>query len=210
MEKSRIKLIIAQQRRDELRDKIYQCMLIGLISVFIWQVGAFILTPTTITIVNPVSADMVQAVSPADKDNASELSLGYQGNGAIQTPDVVDMIRKSFPNAPELAVAVAQSESKLDVSAESWCDRTKDNRAFSIGIFQINISVHELEGVKCYEAFNGKNKKAVVINEELYQKCIQMAKNPEISIKKAKQIYDQSGSFKQWGGFTSGGYKKFL
>jgi len=82
------------------------------------------------------------------------------------------------------------------------------NDAASIGLFQINISVHNVDGLPCRNAFNreytaaiGKDKtKCWVINRSLYDQCVAAAKVPSKNIAVAKKIFsDSKNSWRQWG-----------
>ena len=120
------------------------------------------------------------------------------------------LIAEAFPENPEIMVAIAKAESGMNPRAQSTIDRMADGRAFSHGLFQINLTVSEIAGVKCHEAFHGKNYKAKVINEELFTKCIVLAHNAKYSIGTAREKYDERGNFTAWGAYTSGAYKRHL
>ena len=115
--------------------------------------------------------------------------------------DVIGMIRGNFPDNAEVAIKLAHAESGLKADTESWIDKTADGHSFSIGLMQINLTQHNLGEVDCTKAFTGKNYKAVVINKDLYNKCVELAKDPEINLKKAKEIYDRSG-WNAWGAYN--------
>lgn len=135
------------------------------------------------------------------KNNAVNTEVTNEGS-------LSQKILKEF-NGDKVALAVAKAESGMNPKAESTTDIMADGRPFSVGLYQINLTQHELEGKKCYAAFDGRNKNARVINEELYEKCIDLASNPKIAIKKAKEIHSGSGWY-AWGVFTNKSYKKFL
>lgn len=92
-------------------------------------------------------------------------------------------IRKAFPENPDLAVAIAKAESGENLNAKAYNPESHGKCNGSYGVFQI-ACVHE------------KNTK------ELY--------DPMVNIKKARAIYLKNHSWNAWGGYTSGGYKKFL
>ncbi|MCI0532638.1 pilin [bacterium] len=97
------------------------------------------------------------------------------------------------------AAQVCWAESGGVATKESDSDRMADDRPFSIGLFQINLTVHEIGGLDCPSAFNGKNYDAVVINESLYLQCVTAAKNATTNINKACELYGQSG-WQPWSG----------
>lgn len=126
-------------------------------------------------------------------------------------PTIEDKIKSIFHEQPEIAVAVAKIESgkRLNPSTKSTTDLMKDGRPFSIGLMQINLTWHILNGVDCSKAFTGKDYKAVVTDESLYEKCVELASNPDTNLETARKIYNKYG-FNAWGAYTNGSYKRNL
>lgn len=125
--------------------------------------------------------------------------------------EVVRMIEETFPEEKEIAVAVVKSESGLDPKRHSGTDRMADGRAFSIGLMQINLTVHKVGGKDCYKAFSGRDYAARVVDEDLYQECVKLAEDPHVNIATGRGIYERSGdNFGKWGGFTNNSYMKHL
>ena len=87
-----------------------------------------------------------------------------------------------WPEQPEIAIAVAKAESELYPRASNWGDNHRTCKG-SFGIFQIGC-IHGSE------------------IEDLY--------NPEYNIKKARQIYDDDGSWQPWGAYSNGSYLAHL
>jgi len=102
-------------------------------------------------------------------------------------------------------VAIARAESGLDPEKESDTDRMADGRAFSVGVFQVNLTWHKVGGLNCPDAFEGKDYHAVVVDEDLYQSCVLAAKDPVKNIEASIRI-----PLHHWGAFTNNSYKKFL
>lgn len=119
-------------------------------------------------------------------------------------------ISKAFPEAPDVMIAIAKAESGMNPSAPSTTDKMADGRAFSHGLFQINLTVSKVAGVKCNEAFQGRDYKAKVINEDLFEKCVRLAHDVDTNIEVARAKYEGRGNFTAWGAYTSGAYKKFM
>lgn len=115
-----------------------------------------------------------------------------------------EMIAQAFSD-PRTAIAIAKSESGLNPQTESKWDRMKDGRAFSIGLFQINLTWHKVDGLNCPTAFQGKNYGARVVNEELYQECVSRAKDPQKNIDAAKRL-----PFTHWSVYNDNSYLKNL
>ena len=87
----------------------------------------------------------------------------------------------------------------------SRTDRTADKQAFSVGLFQINLTVHDLEGcgpsgstLKCTSAFNGTNYKATVSNTTLYKQCVAAAADGACANRNAQRIQQSRGSWQDW------------
>jgi len=100
---------------------------------------------------------------------------------------VKSLIRKWFPEEPDVAVAVAMAESQLVPTASNWKDSHRGCNG-SFGIFQI-ACIHDSR-------------------DELY--------DVEYNIKRAREIYDTIGRdgkpvhWKPWGAYTDGRYLAYL
>lgn len=144
--------------------------------------------------------------STAQPETQDEVEGGVLVQGEIERKIV-----EAFPGQERIALAVAKSESGLNPSTHSMTDRMADGRPFSIGLMQINLTVHKVGGKDCYKAFSGRDYKAKVVNEELYQECVRLAEDAEVNLATAKGIWERSGkNFGKWGGYTSGGYLKHM
>ena len=105
--------------------------------------------------------------------------------------------------------AIIMAESGGDPRKESETDVTADGYAFSIGLAQVNITYHRIDGLDCPSAFNGHNYSATVKNKKLYTQCVERAKDPVVGAQKAKEIYKSSG-YGAWGAFLNGSYLRFM
>jgi hypothetical protein len=82
--------------------------------------------------------------------------------------------------------------------AYSTTDITKDGKPFSIGLFQINLTVHDL-GMNCTSAFSGKNYSATIVDTDLYNKCVTKAQDASYNTSYACQLYkNRGGNFNDW------------
>lgn len=80
------------------------------------------------------------------------------------------------------------------------------------GLFQINITVHKVNGLDCPKAFSNGwtcSKGCTVVNPDLYNKCVSAVKNPQYNTAVACDIYSSSinarkPGFQQWGNDASG------
>ncbi len=131
---------------------------------------------------------------------------------ASSDESIESQIKEAFPEGDRVtAAAIAYAESHHNPVKASESDLMPDGRPFSVGLFQINLTWHELAGTDCSKAFKGKNYKAVVVDEILYAKCVQLAQDPKVNIQTASSIYQRSGSsFGQWTTFVKGDYKRFV
>lgn len=91
------------------------------------------------------------------------------------------MIRQTFPEQADIAVAVAMAESGLYPRALNAKDSHSGCKG-SYGIFQIGC-LHEDNPQVLYDV--------------------------EYNIKRAREIYDQNG-WQPWGAYTSGKYLKYM
>ncbi len=107
---------------------------------------------------------------------------------------------------------IAQRESSCDPGRASQSDVTADNRSFSWGMYQINISVNPVscpngQKLNCPQAFNGKNYKATVADQELYAQCVSAAQNIECNTYTAQQLLNNTpNGIRNWSTAGACGY----
>lgn len=166
--------------------------------------------PAKTEILSPAGQAENHTVEEGSSMEAGDAGGTLQNQRSDASVSIEELIREYFPENHELATAIFTHESQLLPDNESWIDRTADGHAFSIGIGQVNLTQHEIAGVKCREAFKGKNKHAIVINQELYEKCKELAKDPRLNLEKCREIYEERQNFSAWGSYTSGAYKEYL
>jgi hypothetical protein len=191
-----------------LRTKIALALILGLVGGACWvytiqttaKALASALEPKKMVYDNSQTLERLK-IAEAKQSEAEEIP---------ETP-LTEKIKKAFPEHSAIALAVAQAESGLEPTKESDTDRMRDGRAFSFGLFQINITVHKLAGLDCPSAFSGKDYEAKVVNEAIYKACADLAKDVDVNIETAKGIYGRSGKgFGRWGAFTNGSYLKYM
>lgn len=155
--------------------------------------------------------DLVQTSSKVGIDPmVVRLEEEEKASSPLAKAGIEDKIKAAFPHSPEVALAIAKAESGLDVNKPSSVDITKDGHVFSWGLFQLNLTVTNINGVACNEAFEGRNSKAVVKDKKLFEKCVKLATDPELNIKVAVQKYERRGNYTAWGSFTNKSYLRFL
>lgn len=155
---------------------------------------------------------------------------GGGGGCTVQTDGAcsVDALTPVFGDAASQASQICSAESASDPNNESRVDRiVPTGESFSIGLFQINMTVHDLTAPACKAlnggnpldcsqadtavigppltppAFTGRNYSARITNSALYAACVAALKNPACNIQTAKQIYiaggeDGPNTFSQW------------
>jgi hypothetical protein len=100
---------------------------------------------------------------------------------------------------------IAQGESSCNPNLGSRVDQTADQQAFSYGLYQVNMTVHNVSctnfnggaTVNCPQAFSGRNYGARVINSDLYNQCREMLQNADCNTQMAQRIFQQQG-FNAW------------
>lgn len=107
------------------------------------------------------------------------------------------------------AARIAGAESGCNSRAESRTDTTTDGRTYSVGTWQINLSVHPIncggQSLNCPSAFreagtrNRYNvREKVVVNESLYLRCVEAAKDPACNNQIAAGLASRSGDMGDW------------
>lgn len=107
------------------------------------------------------------------------------------------------------AARIIGAESSCDPSARSRTDTTTDGRSYSIGIWQINLAVHNLscsgQTLNCPDAFEPagtRNRYNVreyrIVNESLYNRCAVLAAQPACNHAKAAELANRSGDMGDW------------
>jgi hypothetical protein len=140
---------------------------------------------------------------------------GGAGSCTVPTsgPCSVAKLEPTFGSVASQAAQICTAESTANPQKLSGSDRMDDGRAYSVGLFQINLTNsfnYKVNGQKCDNAFTkpcqspnvvtsgsqiGKCHTAV-IDERLYQGCVAAAQNPAINIQAAKALYD--GDWGRW------------
>lgn len=79
------------------------------------------------------------------------------------------------------------------VSGSDYMHNDPQHRAFSFGLFQINLTYHSVAGLNCPSAFTGKNYTARVKDEALYARCVAAAKTASANIAEAVATNKRTG-----------------
>ncbi len=100
-------------------------------------------------------------------------------SGGMCTPNPT-----AFGSRANLMSCICGAESAGIVNRESGVDVMPDGRAFSYGLYQINLTANEVRcpgqsPLPCPSAFSGRNYSARVINEPLFQACVAAAKRQD-------------------------------
>lgn len=97
-----------------------------------------------------------------------------------------------------MAAGICQGESGGNPLLGSKVDRCKDGNSFSWGLFQINLTVHDI-GLGCTKAFSAKNYKCTVVDRELYNKCVARAQDSAFNMQYAATLSRGGSNWGQWG-----------
>lgn len=125
------------------------------------------------------------------------------GNGTCTAPQsgdcsVASLQNTCFGSNATQASSICGAESGGSSSALSGSDKTKDGKSFSVGLFQINLTVNDINGMGCPSAFSGKNYDATVINQSLYDKCVTAAQDPATNIATACSLGSNGSNWQPW------------
>lgn len=131
--------------------------------------------------------EITDASNPCSVQNMKKFVQG-KGDGKVD-PDLWAQ-QASAICARESLGGKANIASSVDI-----CTGKGRQDPVSFGLFQINISAHDIGGKKCTSAFNKMyTKKSMapscyVENRSLYDECVALAKNPSVNIEAMWNIY---------------------
>jgi len=109
-----------------------------------------------------------------------------------------ELVGRYFPEQVGNAQCVIGGESTCGAGLVSTTDtmRNDGGRAFSFGPTQINLTVHPVIGcgerLNCPDAFRGQDYGAVVIDEDLYQRCAAAVQDLDCGLTNSRRIYDDA------------------
>lgn len=141
-------------------------------------------------------------------------SCTVMSSGACSTAVLAN---SCFANRATEAAKICNLESRGgDPAAKSGSDRLNGGSgpSYSVGLWQINLTVHEVNGLKCPQAFTmkcGPGNDSLIGSskpgacraeikpgmERLYQQCVAAAQNPAHNTAVACRLYNESG-FQPW------------
>ncbi len=136
------------------------------------------------------------------------------GNGqctpVVSGPASVASLQSTcFGGDAQQASSISEAESGGQATEVSRTDICADGNSVSIGLFQINLTNHPINGLNCPAAFSSEysasNKTCIVVNQALYQSCVTAAENPAYNIAEACVISNNGASWTQWGSHTKCG-----
>jgi hypothetical protein len=96
------------------------------------------------------------------------------------------------------ASSICNKESGGGSGALSVSDKCKTGESFSVGLFQINLTVHKVGGLDCPSAFSAKNYACTVANQALYNQCVQAAQDPATNISAACVVGNNGSNWSPW------------
>ncbi len=144
---------------------------------------------------------------------------GGGGNGTCspaQSGDcsVANLQNTCFGSNAEQASSICMGESGGNATIPSGTDKCANGGdSVSIGLFQINLTNHQVGGLNCPSAFSGgaytaQNHNCKVENRDLYNQCVAAAGNPANNINAACAIGSNGAHWGQWGANGKCGFNK--
>lgn len=122
-----------------------------------------------------------------------------------------EVLSRYFGPVAGQAACIIKEESVCGAALASTVDvLSSDGRAFSWGAMQINLTWNHLIGCTgdynpsgapmiCTDAFNGRNYSAVVIDEDLYERCVDAALDMDCNLRNGDRLHRESGnSWRLW------------
>lgn len=165
-------------RRDRIRTKIQQYILLAVMTIFVYQELVAIFTPYKFTITNPA---VVTADAEASGIGSSALNVEHVGEATPQQSDIETIIRKEFGDQAEEALKVFTCESQLqhDRIGDESLTFIHNGQVYgrSIGIAQIRTGGIEK---------NGK----IWVRSENVKEFEEQMKDPKKNIEMAKKIHN--------------------
>ena len=131
----------------------------------------------------PITYVKVAEAQEVEQEQVALIRVVYDKAG------IERLIRETFPEEPNTAVAIAKCESGLNADIQSH-HTLSYGREQSFGVFQIHARDHD--------------KTAKRLGFEDYRTDV------EDNIAMARFLYDSRGNFRDWTCYNSGGYKRHL
>ncbi len=115
----------------------------------------------------------------------------------------VENLSSFFGDNAEKASIICNAESGGNPLSASNSDRCKTGETFSFGLFQINLTQHNLSGLTCAHnqsgsPFTAANYACTIKNSELYGKCAAAAKTARVNIEYAVKLSNGGSNWSQW------------
>jgi hypothetical protein len=178
----------------------------GIIIDALWGIVAAMGAYLFLYVINP---DLTRIEINFARVNVEETEGTPMGTkGVCQPVSSVSNLTSTFGSLATQASSICNGESN-GKSVPSSVDKCADNSIASWGLFQINITAHSVGGYDCKKAFSSvytaKDHSCRVIDQTLYNNCVDAAKNATNNIAAAKTIYTKAKSWKPWGANKASG-----
>ncbi len=170
-------------------------------------------TPTETAIPDFVDADVSTNLGYSLGVIGGASSDQYFANSTVVCSQT--FLEQYFGSAAAQAACIASRESSCGATLFSGSDRDANGQAFSIGAFQINLTVHHVIGctqfgaasndLPCSQAYSGSNYSARIINTTLYNACVDALLDPRCSAVNAVRIKNEAGGWRPWSTHTACG-----
>ncbi len=155
--------------------------------------------------------DLQGGLSPTNASSSNLIDPTRLASGACSP----DALRGTWGAAAETMSCIIRGESACMPGALSSTDRLRaSGDSFSVGLYQVNLTVHNLNqpactrlnggrNLDCTSAFRGRNYDAVILNRDLYVQCVRAAQNIDCNTAVAQDLLRTRQGFNHWGAYTN-------
>jgi len=117
----------------------------------------------------------------------------------------VDNLKNTcFGENASAASSICNVESRGIPTSKSGSDKCKTGEPFSMGLFQIKLSVHKIDGLDCPSAFTSTTTNCTIKNKTLYDQCVAAATDPQKNITYACKLSTNGNHWGHWGRLGGG------
>lgn len=193
--------------------KIITDSLIGIVAALTAYLFMYVINPdlVNVNLGNLISVEVDTEGTPMGTIDSTTGKYKKITSGKCTVENLTALNKTSSPStwATQASCICSGESSGVDnaLSSVDKCQGGGTNDSVSVGLFQINLSVHKVAGLNCPSAFNtaytakiAKDKtKCWVTDRDLYNKCVTAASDPNTNINAAVKLYSQNNNWKQWG-----------
>jgi len=191
--------------------------IVGLILALVSWLLLYTIDPDLVKFSTTTSSGTTSESGSTTSTTGGTTTSGGTGTGtcsAVQSGDcsVANLQNTCFGSNATQASSICKAESN-GTAVPSGTDKCSDGNSASMGLFQINLTNHNVGGLNCPSAFSGgaytaSNHNCTVTNKPLYDECVTAAKNSANNIAAACAISNNGANWGQWGANKTCGFNK--